>query len=244
MGERNRTVSPKERRPRLLFLDQQNITRAAISSWLQRVQRRFDVESADYDIANLETRNDHRHVELLLLNVGGESAVLFDSLPVLAERFPQIPIVLVTDADNPDLIVQAWKYGVRGVINPEMDQHQVVQALHLVHDGGASFPAEILSRCFERGPELVAFAVREQDNTPHDPNGSARLSASSAIPASEPRRLSSRETEVRDHLQQGHSNKQIARALCISENTVKVYVQRVKLKLGVGTRIVAAQAAR
>ena len=244
MGERKRTISPKQHRPRLLFLDQQTITRAAISSWLQRVQRRFDVENADYDIANLETRNDLGHVELLLLNVGGESAMLIDSLPLLAERFPQTPIVLVTNADNADLIVQAWKYGVRGVINPEMDQQHVVQALHLVHGGGTSFPAEILSRCFERGPELAAFAVREQDNTPHGSSASARLSGSSAIPASEPRRLSSRETEVRDYLQQGHSNKQIARALCISENTVKVYVQRVKLKLGVGTRIVAAQATR
>jgi DNA-binding NarL/FixJ family response regulator len=241
MGERKRTVSPKQYRPRLLFLDQQTITRAAISSWLQRVQRRFDVENADYDIANLETRNDLGHVELLLLNVGGESTMLIDSLPLLAERFPQTPIVLVTNADNADLIVHAWKYGVRGVINPEMDQHQVVQALHLVHGGGASFPTDILSRCFERGPGLVAFEARELDNTARDPDGAARP-GSSAIAAPDPRRLSSREIEVCDHLQQGHSNKQIARALCISENTVKVYVQRIKLKLGIGARIVAAQA--
>ena len=242
MGERKRATSPKQHRASLLFLDRQNITRAAISSWLRRVQRRFDIESADLDIANLETRSGLGHVELLLLNIGGESAGLIDSLPVLAERFPETPIVLVTNGDNPDLIMQAWKYGVRGVIYPEMEQHEVVQTLRFVHGGGTSFPAEILSRCFERGPELVSIAVKGPNDIAHGPNGVSRQFGSSAIAVAEARRLSSRESEVRDHLQQGQTNKEIARALCISENTVKVYVQRIKLKLGVCNRIVAAQA--
>jgi LuxR family maltose regulon positive regulatory protein len=52
--------------------------------------------------------------------------------------------------------------------------------------------------------------------------------------------LSPRETEVYELLAQGHSNKEIAKTLFISEATVKVHVSRVLEKLGVRTRTEAA----
>jgi DNA-binding CsgD family transcriptional regulator len=52
--------------------------------------------------------------------------------------------------------------------------------------------------------------------------------------------LSPREGEVYELLRQGLSNKAIARALFISEATVKVHVRRILEKLGVKTRTQAA----
>ena len=245
MGEQKRVASTKiiyhasaeaaregRNRVKLLYLDQQTITRVAIATWLQRIQRRFDIESGDYDIAKLETKIGLKHVDLLLMNIGVESAEPLNSLPALARLFPTVPIVLITSADNPDLIVRTWRYGVRGVINPDMDQHQVVQALCLVHSGEASFPAETLSRCFDRRPQLVCSTVDESGHVAPNPDMAGQDSESLVITPTAPRELSSRERQVHHCLQQGHSNKHIARSLCISENTVKVYVQRIKLKLG------------
>jgi DNA-binding CsgD family transcriptional regulator len=56
--------------------------------------------------------------------------------------------------------------------------------------------------------------------------------------------LSLREREVLQHLADGLSNKEIARALSVSENTVKTHLANVYAKLGVGRRIEALKAAR
>jgi DNA-binding CsgD family transcriptional regulator len=54
--------------------------------------------------------------------------------------------------------------------------------------------------------------------------------------------LSPREREVHELLAQGRTNREIAKALFISESTTKVHVRHVFEKLGVHTRAEAAAA--
>jgi ATP/maltotriose-dependent transcriptional regulator MalT len=56
--------------------------------------------------------------------------------------------------------------------------------------------------------------------------------------------ISEREMEVLRELAAGHSNKQIARKLAVSPNTVKTHVARVFEKLGAGRRTEAIRKAR
>lgn len=56
--------------------------------------------------------------------------------------------------------------------------------------------------------------------------------------------LSARECEILDLLASGKTNKEIARRLGISPNTVKTHVARVYEKLGVQRRVVAIEKAR
>ena len=56
--------------------------------------------------------------------------------------------------------------------------------------------------------------------------------------------LTSRECEILDLLASGESNKEMARRLGISPNTVKTHVARVYEKLGVQRRVVAIEKAR
>jgi DNA-binding NarL/FixJ family response regulator len=55
--------------------------------------------------------------------------------------------------------------------------------------------------------------------------------------------LSPREREVYEHLIQGRSNREIARALFISQSTAKVHVRHILEKLGVHSRVEAARLA-
>jgi DNA-binding CsgD family transcriptional regulator len=62
--------------------------------------------------------------------------------------------------------------------------------------------------------------------------------------APSPADLSLREREVLRRLAEGLSNKEIARVLSVSENTVKTHLANVYAKLGVGRRVEALKAAR
>jgi LuxR family maltose regulon positive regulatory protein len=55
-------------------------------------------------------------------------------------------------------------------------------------------------------------------------------------------RLSARETEILHYMARGHSNKEIARALGISPETVKWYLKHIYDKLQVSGRVQAIQA--
>jgi len=63
-----------------------------------------------------------------------------------------------------------------------------------------------------------------------------REDVSGAADASEPHRLSARETEVMSLIADGQTNGQIAARLFLAEKTVKNHVRRIYSKLGVGSR--------
>jgi DNA-binding NarL/FixJ family response regulator len=67
------------------------------------------------------------------------------------------------------------------------------------------------------------------------PKAAARLMQAISAPES-PEALTERETDVLQLLAQGQSNKQIARNLSVSEQTVKTHVSRILAKLGVQSR--------
>lgn len=80
-----------------------------------------------------------------------------------------------------------------------------------------------------------ASAQRLLSISRHPRHGIPRLSAADASVAD----LSPRETEVLKLVEQGRSNKEIARTLSLSPDTVKWYLKNVFIKLGVSTRVQA-----
>lgn len=98
--------------------------------------------------------------------------------------------------------------------------------------------AEALATVNDCQPELAAAMFRAGDD-----KWAQRLDLSAPAAVQRPNPLgdlSPREGEVFELLRQGFSNKAIARALFISEATVKVHVRRILAKLGVSTRTQAA----
>jgi DNA-binding NarL/FixJ family response regulator len=55
-----------------------------------------------------------------------------------------------------------------------------------------------------------------------------------------PAGLSGREVEVLRHLAAGHTNRDIATALCLSEHTVRAHVRHIFAKTGADNRAAAA----
>ncbi|GAA2472959.1 response regulator transcription factor [Terrabacter carboxydivorans] len=95
----------------------------------------------------------------------------------------------------------------------------------------------------EPGDVLDAVRAAAAGHAPLDPRVARALLPSADRRPSGPA-LSDREREVLAHVARGQANKQIARALGISERTVKVHLGNVFRQIGVGDRTSAALWAR
>jgi DNA-binding NarL/FixJ family response regulator len=138
-----------------------------------------------------------------------------DGIAVLGELSDCPSRVLVlTSATDPASASRAMRSGAAGVVYKDIDPDALVHAIRSVHDGNVLLSAQAAG-------QLVRSA--------------GRAGASDGID-----QLTSREREVLAELAKGKSNREIARALTVSEKTVKAHVSAVLAKLGVQDRTQAA----
>jgi DNA-binding NarL/FixJ family response regulator len=138
-----------------------------------------------------------------------------DGIGVLGElqgRSTTSRVLVLTSATEPSSASLALRSGAAGVVYKDIDPDALVRAIRAVHDG------QLLL-----APEAAGSLLR-----------SAHL-AWGGLDA-----LTSREREVLAELAKGRSNREIARALHVSEKTVKAHVSSVLAKLGVQDRTQAA----
>jgi DNA-binding NarL/FixJ family response regulator len=136
-----------------------------------------------------------------------------DGIAVLSELSDCPARVLVlTSATDPVSASMAMRAGAAGVVYKDIDPDALVRAIRSVHDGNV-----LLSQ-----------------------QAAGSLMRASGTPGAGIDQLTSREREVLAELVKGKSNREIARALTVSEKTVKAHVSAVLAKLGVQDRTQAA----
>lgn len=154
-------------------------------------------------------------VVLLDLELPDGSGV--ETIPLLAEIATDARVIVFTAYDADEQIFGAIKAGAKGYLLKGASVEEIVHAVRAVHAGGSHFEPRIASRV------LTALGTPRRTST----------------------HLSAREREVLHALAQGMATKQIARALGITERTVKFHVSSILAKLGAANRAQAvALAAR
>jgi len=139
-----------------------------------------------------------------------------DGLAVLAamrdQRLTAAVLVLTSSADDQHL-VEAIKAGALSYLPKTAGVDQVVDAVRAAARGESVLQ-----------PAATARLLRELRHAAADPLG----------------QLTPRETDVLKGLAQGRSNREIAKALSVSEETVKSHVSSILAKLGLADRTQAA----
>jgi DNA-binding NarL/FixJ family response regulator len=123
-------------------------------------------------------------------------------------------VLVVTSATDQASASRAMRSGAAGVVYKDIDPDALVHAIRSVHDGNV-----LLSQ--QAAGQLVRSAGGPGTGDGID-------------------QLTTREREVLAELAKGKSNREIARALTVSEKTVKAHVSAVLAKLGVQDRTQAA----
>ena len=147
---------------------------------------------------------------------------------IIKERTPGVQIMMLTTFDDDEYILQALGHGAVGYLLKDADPSFLISAIRSVHRGGVLIAPQVAKKLLGR---LV----------PRGPDGEARPAADGAAEAAGGRRtaidsLSRREHEVLIQLAKGLTNREIADALFIAEQTVKNHVSEIYAKLGVHDR--------
>ncbi|WP_313900048.1 response regulator transcription factor [Dactylosporangium roseum] len=130
-----------------------------------------------------------------------------------------VRVLILTTFDLDEYVVGALRAGASGFLAKDVPADDLVTAIRTVAAGEAVVAPRILKRLLDK------FA----DTLP-DPDAS---------PPRDLRALTDREREVLVQLAKGLSNAEIARALSVSETTVKTHVGHVLTKLGLRDRVQA-----
>jgi DNA-binding NarL/FixJ family response regulator len=161
-------------------------------------------------------------VSLVVLCVAGRpnDAETLREISLLAQASHRLPIVILSDLEDPNVIVGALDQGARGYIPTTLPLEVAVNALRLVKAGGIFVPASSL------------LAVRQS-------------AACSATPKQARDRLfTARQAAVVEALRRGKANKIIAYELNMRESTVKVHVRNIMKKLSAKNRTEVAYITR
>lgn len=209
---------------RILIVDDHTLFRRGLVALLGRDPALLIVgDAADASQAQRLTQQLQPDVILLDNHLPGVRGV--DALPGLREVAPRACILMLTVSEDEQDLAAALKGGACGYLLKTMEGDALAAAIRRAVRGEHVVAPELTGK-------LVAVVRGETDET-------------TAAPPPTPaqallEQLSPREREILRGIARGASNKEIAAELGIAETTVKIHVQHVLRKLGVGTRVQAA----
>lgn len=142
----------------------------------------------------------------------------FACLPQLRAEFPSLPSIVLLDRSDPELVVDAFRAGARGLFaRSDSDISMLCKCIRRVVEG------QIWADSSQLHYLLEAFAGSpEQPDQPKE-RGLSLLTA--------------REETVVRLVAEGMGNREIAQQLNLSEHTVKNYLFRIFEKLGLSNRV-------
>ena len=223
-GPERRRGGPDRRMPgektRILLVDDHALFRVGMRNILEREGDFVIVAEADdsrsaTDLA-IETSPDIILMDLSLPSPGG-----IETTSRIKRELPSTGIIVLAVSEDEDSLFDAIKAGAAAFILKDVGPDDLVTIIrrvssgeYLINDKVFAKPA-VASRVLKEFRELAVY-VQE------------------AAPIFAP--LSPREVEILDNIAQGMTNKQVAYALSISEQTVKNHMSSILRKLSVNDR--------
>ncbi|WP_374430583.1 LuxR C-terminal-related transcriptional regulator [Ideonella dechloratans] len=165
----------------------------------------------------------------LQLGAPGEGYAL---LAELRMNHPDVSVVVTSATDHSPDVIQSIDLGACGYLPKRLSMAALADALRLILDGGIFVPPMSLPDAMPaHAVSAHAAGTRPGDTAPYQ-----------TLPSFETLGLTPRQADVLSLLLQGKPNKEIARRLGLSVETVKDHVQAVLRALGVNSRTQAVLA--
>lgn len=152
--------------------------------------------------------------DVFLMDVGLNGLNGLEATRQIVDRVPSVQVLVLTMHDDVMTVARAVAAGAAGFVPKNARREDLFRAVHSVASGGGFLHEQVTSDFLSTVAPLVETSLGNE-------------------------RLTERELEVLRHLSYGHSTKEIAQTLVVSDETVKSHLTHIYQKLGVGDRTAA-----
>jgi DNA-binding NarL/FixJ family response regulator len=199
---------------RVCLVDDQTLVRQGIRSLLELAEG-IEVVAEGADGREGLAAIDASAPDVVLLDLRMPHLDGLGVLRALQERDEAPPVLILTTFDDDELVLAGLRLGARGYLLKDVSLEQLVSAVRALGEGKTLLQPAVTERLLQ--------SLRQREASRKDALAYAEA-------------LTERETEVIRLMAGGYSNKEIARALDLSEGTVKNHVSNILSKFGVRDR--------
>jgi DNA-binding NarL/FixJ family response regulator len=164
-------------------------------------------------------------VDVALVDVRMPDADGLELLHEMKAKWNDVPVIMLTSFDHAQYVRRALAEGAAGYMLKDATPEDLEQAIKVAMSGGGN----VLS------PRVIQNLFESVDSNGNGTNGDGGHRPTGS--------LTQRETDILALLAEGKSNRDISRALFLSEKTVKAHLAAIFRKLNVTNRTQAAMAA-
>ncbi|ARF54677.1 response regulator [Streptomyces gilvosporeus] len=198
---------------RVLLVDDHQVVRRGLRTFLE-VQDDIEVVGEASDGSEGVAAAEQLRPDVVLMDVKMPGTDGIEALRTLRGLDNPARVLIVTSFTEQRTVVPALRAGAAGYVYKDIDPEALAAAIRSVDAGHVLLQAEVAG----------TLLSQEEGN-----NGHGRGTS-----------LTEREREVLGLIADGRSNREIARALVLSEKTVKTHVSNILMKLDLADRTQAA----
>ncbi len=203
---------------RILLVDDHVLFRKGIVSLLA-MQADFSVvgEASDGGEAVERARDTRPDIVLMDIHMPGQDGLA--ALRTIKSEMPDIHVIMLTVSDSDRDLFAAIKSGADGYLTKNLHPDRLLEMLEGIRKGESPLSGALASRLLNEFREPTKKHSQS---------------------AAEETELTVREKQVLELLAEGYTNKQIAAALAIAEDTARAHLRNILEKLHLQNRIQAA----
>ena len=203
---------------RVLIADDHALFRRGLNMVLES-EEGIDVVAEAEDGQDAIAKSEEFAPDVVLMDVRMPRVSGIEATRQIRDVIPTAKILMLTVSDEEDDLYEAIKAGANGYLLKEISVEEVAEAIRAVVQGQSLISPSMASKLLNEFNSLAKKAEERQQYP---------------APA-----LTSRELEVLKLVAQGMSNRDVAEALFIAENTVKNHVRNILEKLQLHSRMEA-----